>query len=64
MELLLDTANLKSIRDAVSTYPISGLTTNPSIVSKEGRSDFFGLIREIREILGKERVMKRLKNAI
>ena len=57
MELLLDTANLKSIRDAVSTYPISGLTTNPSIVSKEGRSDFFGLIREIREILGKERAL-------
>jgi len=57
MELLLDTANLKSIRDAVSTYPISGLTTNPSIVSKEGRSDFFGLIREIREILGKERTL-------
>lgn len=57
MELLLDTANLKSIRDAVSTYPISGLTTNPSIVSKENRSDFFGLIREIREILGKERTL-------
>ena len=57
MELLLDTANLKSIRDAVSTYPISGLTTNPSIVSKENRSDFFGLIKEIREILGKERTL-------
>lgn len=57
MELLLDTANLKSIRDAVSTYPISGLTTNPSIVSKENRSDFFGLIKEIRDILGKERTL-------
>lgn len=57
MELLLDTANLKSIRNAVSTYPISGLTTNPSIVSKENRSDFFGLIKEIREILGKERTL-------
>lgn len=57
MELLLDTANLKSIRDAVSTYPISGLTTNPSIISKENRSDFFGLIREIRDILGKERTL-------
>lgn len=57
MELLLDTANLKSIRDAVSTYPISGLTTNPSIVSKENRRDFFGLIKEIREILGKERTL-------
>ena len=57
MELLLDTANLKSIRDAVSTYPISGLTTNPSIISKENRSDFFGLIKEIREILGKERTL-------
>ena len=57
MELLLDTANLKAIRDAVDTYPISGLTTNPSIVSKENRTDFFSLIREIREILGKERTL-------
>ena len=57
MELLLDTANLKLIREAVETYPISGLTTNPSIVSKENRMDFFPLIREIRDILGRSRTL-------
>ena len=57
MELLLDTANVRLIREAVSTYPICGLTTNPSIVSKEKRKDFFPLMREIREILGRNRTL-------
>jgi len=57
MELLLDTANIRLIREAVSTYPICGLTTNPSIVSKEKRKDFFPLMREIREILGRNRTL-------
>lgn len=57
MELLLDTANLRQIKEAVETYPISGLTTNPSIIAKEKRDDFFTLIREIRDVLGKNRTL-------
>ncbi len=55
MELMLDTANLKKIEKAVEYYPISGLTTNPSIFKAEGKIDFFAHAREIRRILGKER---------
>ncbi len=55
MELILDTANVKQIEDAVRTYPVSGVTTNPSIISKEKRTDFFNLLNEIRAVIGKER---------
>ncbi len=57
MELMLDTANLKKIAEAVDYYPISGLTTNPSIFKAEGKIDFFAHVREIRRILGKERTL-------
>ena len=57
MELLLDTADIGKIRHALEYYPISGLTTNPSIISKEGNIDFFEHLRTIRELLGKDRTL-------
>src|SRR5919198_697212 len=38
MKFFLDTANLDEIRDAVSTGVLDGITTNPTLVSKEGNS--------------------------
>ena len=35
-ELMLDTANLSDIREGIAAWPISGVTTNPSILRKEG----------------------------
>ena len=46
MQIFLDTANLKQIKEAVSWGAIDGVTTNPSLVSKEG-GDFFPLLKEI-----------------
>jgi len=46
MRLFLDTANVADIREAVSWGVISGVTTNPTLVAKEGR-DFHEVIREI-----------------
>lgn len=37
MELILDTGNIKEIEDLYLHLPIDGVTTNPSIVSKEGK---------------------------
>ncbi|MDI3280679.1 MAG: fructose-6-phosphate aldolase [Bacillota bacterium] len=37
MKLFLDTANVEEIREAVSLGVISGVTTNPTLVAKEGR---------------------------
>lgn len=53
MELILDTGNVKEIEDLYTHLSIDGVTTNPSIVSKEGK-DFVSLIKEIDEIVGAE----------
>lgn len=51
MKLLLDTANLNDIREINDAYSIIGVTTNPTILSKEG-GDPVSLLKEIRKIIG------------
>ena len=46
MRIFLDTANLSEIREAASWGVIDGVTTNPSLIAKEGR-DFVATIHEI-----------------
>ena len=46
MKFFLDTANLGEIREAVGWGVLDGVTTNPSLVSKEGK-DFKELIYKI-----------------
>lgn len=46
MKLYLDTANVKDIKEAASLGILDGVTTNPSLAAKEGRS-FRELILEI-----------------
>jgi transaldolase len=38
MKFFIDTANVKEIREAASIGIVDGVTTNPSLVAKEGRS--------------------------
>lgn len=52
MEYLLDTANLFEIETYLSYFPIAGVTSNPSIVKKEGKIDFFSHMKQIRSIIG------------
>lgn len=54
MKIILDTANLKDIRYFNEYYPILGVTTNPTILSKEG-GDVVSLLSEIRSIIGYEK---------
>lgn len=55
MELLFDTANLEDIRKYSQHYPITGVTSNPSILKQEGKIDFFERLRAIRRMIGKEK---------
>lgn len=50
MKFFLDTANIDEIREAAEYGLIDGVTTNPSLVSKEGRS-FKDIITEIAGIV-------------
>ncbi len=46
MEFFLDTANIQEIKDAALTGLINGVTTNPSLISKEGRA-FSEVVKDI-----------------
>jgi transaldolase len=50
MKFFIDTANIKEIKEADSMGMVDGVTTNPSLVAREGR-EFEGLIKEICEIV-------------
>ncbi len=50
MRFFIDTANVDEIREAAAMGIICGVTTNPSLIAKEGR-DFGEVIREITSIV-------------
>jgi len=53
MKFIIDDADIKKIKELYSIFVIDGVTTNPSILAKNGRQPFETL-REIREFIGPE----------
>ena len=51
MRIFLDTANIDQIRHGVKLGVVSGVTTNPSLVSNEGLADYEALVKEICSIV-------------
>lgn len=56
MIYILDTADLSAIAHCNEFYPLSGVTTNPTIISKE-KTDFWPLLEGIRKIIGPEKML-------
>lgn len=50
MKLFIDTANVQEIEEIGAWGVLAGVTTNPSLVAKEGR-DFIEVLKEITEIV-------------
>ncbi|MGE5559464.1 MAG: fructose-6-phosphate aldolase [Chloroflexota bacterium] len=50
MKFFIDTANINEIKEANDWGVIAGVTTNPSLIAKEGR-DFHQVVREIAAIV-------------
>lgn len=51
MRIFLDTANIDHIRQGVKLGVVTGVTTNPSLVSKEGHKDYQAVVKEICSIV-------------
>jgi transaldolase len=51
MQFFIDTANLEEIRKFKEMGLLDGVTTNPSLMSKEGKVDFHAHIRQICDIV-------------
>ncbi|MDP3684002.1 MAG: transaldolase family protein, partial [Ignavibacteria bacterium] len=50
MKIFIDTASIKEIKEAASLGLLDGVTTNPSLVAKEGK-DFRAMLDEILAIV-------------
>lgn len=50
MKIFIDTANVNEIKEAESWGILSGVTTNPSLIAREGR-DFVEVVKEITSIV-------------
>ena len=57
MIYILDTADIEAIKHCNEFYPLAGVTTNPSIISKEN-TEFWKLVKEIRSIIGEEKMLQ------
>lgn len=53
MKLLIDDAHIENIRYLYEYYPIDGVTTNPTILSK-CRKEPYSALQEIRDFIGKD----------
>jgi transaldolase len=47
MRIFIDTANLKEIKEAADMGLLDGVTTNPSLVAKEGHKNFRDMLEKI-----------------
>ena len=56
MQYIIDTAQLDAIKRCAEFYPIDGVTTNPTIISRE-HTNFLHLIKEIRTIIGPDKML-------
>ncbi len=55
MKYMLDTIDRQEILECTQTMPICGVTSNPTIIKKQGKIDFFPYFRELRGIIGPHR---------
>lgn len=51
MEFFIDTANIDEIKEIREWGVLSGVTTNPSLIAKEGNIEFKDVIQEITELV-------------
>lgn len=56
MLYIIDTAHIEEIKKCVEIYPVAGVTTNPTIISKE-HTEFGPLIKTIRDIIGPDKML-------
>ncbi|WP_293908583.1 fructose-6-phosphate aldolase, partial [Sphaerochaeta sp. UBA5836] len=55
MDLLLDTADLAEVKHALQCYPIKGVTTNPTMLSRLAQTHVMSHLKALRTLIGEER---------
>ncbi len=52
MEIMLDTANLEEIEKGLEFFPITGVTSNPTILKALGKVDLYEHLGKVKELCG------------
>lgn len=55
MQYIIDSAHLEEIKRCIEFFPVDGVTTNPTIISRE-KSDFVNLLTSIRSVIGPDKM--------
>lgn len=55
MKLVLDTANIEKVKEYIEYLPVEGVTTNPSILKKEGGVEPIQHLKRLQEIIGRDK---------
>ncbi len=53
---LIDSANVKTIKNLFEHYSFAGVTTNPALMAKENRTDFLHHLRDIQKAMPDKRL--------
>lgn len=56
MEYLLDTGNIEEIKSINNLFPLSGVTTNPTIIAAE-KKEFEKIVRDILGVIGDKKML-------
>lgn len=51
MIYMIDSADIKAVEYAFNTFPMSGVTTNPTLIAQEKRN-FLSILQDLREVIG------------
>jgi len=56
-EIYLNCENPEVVKKYFDLYPfLAGVTTNPAMISRLGRTDYFNILKEIREVIGNKKL--------
>ena len=64
MELMLNCEHPETLEKYLDLYPISGVTTNPLMVSREGNIDFFKYIKTLRAVVGERKLFAQVVSPV
>jgi TalC/MipB family fructose-6-phosphate aldolase len=56
MLFFLDSANVREIARCFDLYPVSGVSTNPTLIAKEKRP-FYDILSDIRKVIGDQTIL-------
>lgn len=60
-EIMLNCENPETVKKYMDMYPfLAGVTTNPIMISRLGRTDYFNILKELRAVIGNRKLFSQV----